>query len=112
MFVIVVTATVLMKKRIETAHDSPEPRGFTKVLYNKWYIDEIYDAAVVRPVLSVSRGLWRIVDNGLIDGAVNGAGYASRALGWVGSQLQTGQLNTYAFGVVFGVIILLAFVLL
>jgi NADH-quinone oxidoreductase subunit L len=112
MIVIFITATMLNKHRYATAHDSPQPTGFRKVLYNKWYVDEVYDAIVVRPVMSVSRGLWKIVDQGVIDGAVNGTGYATRALGWVGSQLQTGQLNTYAFGVVVGVIIVLAFVLI
>jgi NADH-quinone oxidoreductase subunit L len=110
----VILATTFMLRRREqpTAAASPEPAGFRKVLYNKWYVDEIYDAVVVRPVLSVSRGLWRIVDNGIIDGAVNGAGYASRAMGWVGAQMQTGQLNTYAFAVVFGALLLLAFAFL
>ena len=112
MVVIIITSTTLNRKLYATAHRSPQPTGFAKVLYNKWYIDEIYDAIIVRPIMAVSRGLWRIVDNGVIDGAVNGAGYATRALGWVGSQMQTGQLNTYAFGVVIGVILVLAFVLI
>jgi NADH-quinone oxidoreductase subunit L len=111
-FVIVVTAFTLSRRVPTTPEQSAAPRGFRRVLYNKWYVDEIYDTAVVRPVLSLSRGLWRVVDNGIIDGAVNGAGYASRALGWVGAQMQTGQLNTYAFAVVFGVVLLLAFVLI
>jgi NADH-quinone oxidoreductase subunit L len=112
MIVIFITATILNKKRYATASQSPEPTGFRKTLYNKWYVDEIYDTIVVRPVMATSRGLWRFIDQGLIDGAVNGAAYASRALGWVGAQMQTGQLNSYAFAVVFGVLILLAFVLI
>ena len=47
-----------------------------------------------------------------IDGIANGAGYASRAFGWVGSRLQTGQINTYAFAIVAGTLLLLAFVIL
>jgi NADH-quinone oxidoreductase subunit L len=112
MIVILVTAAVLNRKVYASPDKSPAPRGFAKTLYNKWYVDEIYDAIIVRPVLSVSRGLWKIFDQGTIDGAANGAGYTTRALGWVGSQLQTGQVNTYAFGVVVGVIIVLAFVLI
>jgi hypothetical protein len=38
---------------------------------------------------------------------VNGAGYASRGLGWTGSRMQTGQLNTYAFAIVLGVLVVL-----
>jgi NADH-quinone oxidoreductase subunit L len=58
----------------------------------------------------MSRGFWRFIDRGLIDGAVNGLGYTSRAFGWVGSRLQTGYLNTYAFAVVLGALLLLAIV--
>ncbi|NIW35018.1 MAG: hypothetical protein GWN32_00040 [Gemmatimonadetes bacterium] len=50
------------------------------------------------------------MDQGGIDGAVNGLGRVSRAIGWAGSKLQTGQVNTYAFAVAIGVLILLGFV--
>jgi NADH-quinone oxidoreductase subunit L len=60
--------------------------------------------------VGLSRGLSRFIDQGLIDGVVNGLGYTSRAFGWVGSRLQTGQLNTYAFAAVLGALLLLALV--
>jgi NADH-quinone oxidoreductase subunit L len=105
-----IAAAVIGRRRLVPAAESPEPRGFAKVLYNKWYVDEIYDTAVIRPILAASRGLARFVDAYLIDGIVNGAGYGSRALGWVGSRLQTGQANSYAFALVAGVLILIALV--
>ncbi|MEX0907705.1 MAG: NADH-quinone oxidoreductase subunit L [Gemmatimonadota bacterium] len=108
--VIVATTVVLRRRRILTADESAPARGFTRVLYNKWYVDEAYDLTIVRPLLALSRGLWRFVDNGLIDGAVNGLGYAARAFGWVGSRMQTGQINTYAFAAVLGALLLLAIV--
>jgi putative tricarboxylic transport membrane protein len=86
---------------------APEERGIEKVLANKYYVDEAYDATIVRPIVGLSRGFWRFIDRGLIDGAVNGLGYASRAFGWVGSRLQTGYVNTYAFAVVLGALLLL-----
>jgi NADH-quinone oxidoreductase subunit L len=108
---VIVLATLALRRRVvRPALESPEPRGFARVLYRKWYVDEIYDALVVRPLVSTSKALWRVVDQGLIDGAVNGAGYTARAFGWVGAQLQTGQLNTYAFAAVLGVLLLLAIV--
>jgi NADH-quinone oxidoreductase subunit L len=110
--VIALTSYLLMKRRYVPADQAAAPRGFAKVLYNKWYVDELYDAVIVRPLRAVSRWSWRFIDNGLIDGTVNGAGYASRAFGWVGSRLQTGQLNTYAFAVVLGALLLLAIVVL
>jgi NADH-quinone oxidoreductase subunit L len=108
--VIVLTAFMLRKRRHVPAEQSPQPRGFKRVLYNKWYVDEVYDAVIVRPVIGLSRAAWRFIDKGLIDGTVNGVGYASRAFGWVGSRLQTGQLNTYAFAAVLGALLLLALV--
>ncbi|HEX7118491.1 MAG TPA: NADH-quinone oxidoreductase subunit L [Longimicrobiales bacterium] len=108
--VILLAAKVVGGRAHRPATESPAPAGFARVLYDKWYVDEIYDAAVVRPIVGASRALWRFVDQAIIDGAVNGLGQASRALGWAGSRLQTGQLNTYAFAVAIGVLILLGFV--
>ncbi len=78
------------------AHAAAE-QGFWKVLYNKYYVDELYDAAIVRPLEAFSRVvLWKQVDQGVIDGAgVNGSAGLSRALGWLGSRLQSGQVGVY-----------------
>jgi NADH-quinone oxidoreductase subunit L len=108
--VIALTSFLLLKHRYVPADEAVPPRGFGRVLYNKWYVDEAYDAGIVRPIVALSRGMWRFIDQGIIDGAVNGLGYAARAFGWVGSRLQTGQLNTYAYAAVLGVLLLLAIV--
>jgi NADH-quinone oxidoreductase subunit L len=110
--VITVTSMLLGRRTVAPALGAAGPTGFRRVLYNKWYVDELYDAVVVRPIVGVSRAAWRFIDVALIDGIANGAGYGSRALGWVGSRLQTGQLNTYAFAVVAGALLLLAFVVI
>ena len=108
---VIVGATIwLGKKDRKPAAETPEYRGFAKVLYNKWYVDEAYDRGIVRPLLRTSRALWRHVDVGVIDRAVNGAGAVARGLGWVGSRLQTGGLNTYALAIVVGALILLGWV--
>jgi NADH-quinone oxidoreductase subunit L len=112
LIVILTTSRIMSTRRIATAIDAPAPRGFARVLANKWYVDEIYDALIVKPILALSRASWRFLDQGLIDGAVNGVGHASRAFGWVGSRLQTGQLNSYAFAIVVGALILLGIVVL
>jgi NADH-quinone oxidoreductase subunit L len=79
------------------ASESPADTGFARVLNRKYYVDEIYDAIVVRPLLWLSRTvLWRVVDQGVVDGAaVNGTAKLSRGLGWLGSRLQTGQVGVY-----------------
>jgi len=69
-------------------------------------VDEAYDRAIVRPTYSTSRNLlWRGIDVGLIDGLmVNGSAWFARGAGWVGSALQSGQVGTYAWVLVLGVL--------
>jgi NADH-quinone oxidoreductase subunit L len=86
-----------LARRIATAHEAPEDKGIARVLNRKYFVDELYDAAVVRPLVGLSRVvLWKGVDQGVIDGAaVNGSARLSRGLGWLGSRLQTGQVGVY-----------------
>jgi NADH-quinone oxidoreductase subunit L len=88
------------------------PTGLSGLLYNKWYVDELYDRIVVRPLLGLSRFCWRVLDHGIVDGLVNGVGNAARALGWVGSLFQTGSVNTYALILTIGVLAILGYVVL
>jgi NADH-quinone oxidoreductase subunit L len=84
-------------RRITTAHDAPADTGLGLVLNRKYYVDELYDAVIVRPAVWLSRVvLWRGVDQGVVDGAaVNGTAKLSQGLGWLGSRLQTGQVGLY-----------------
>jgi NADH-quinone oxidoreductase subunit L len=79
------------------AAESPADTGLARVLYRKYYVDELYDRVIVRPVVWLSRViLWPGVDQGVVDGAaVNGTAKLSRGLGWLGSRLQTGQVGVY-----------------
>ena len=65
---------------------------------------------MVRPIQALSRFSWRVIDEGIIDGSVNLVGNGARALGWVGSLFQTGQVNTYAFFFTVGVLVILGVV--
>jgi NADH-quinone oxidoreductase subunit L len=80
--------------------------GFGLVLANKYYVDELYDRTIVRPTYATSRNLlWRGIDVGLIDGLmVNGSAWLARGAGWMGSALQSGQVGTYAWVLVLGVL--------
>jgi NADH-quinone oxidoreductase subunit L len=92
------------------ARSAAAETGLGRVLWKKWYVDELYDAAIVRPVAWLSRVvLWRVVDVGVVDGAgVNGAAGLSRILGWLASRLQTGELGFYAIVFVVGVVAVVA----
>jgi NADH-quinone oxidoreductase subunit L len=74
-----------------------------QLIYNKYFVDEVYDAAVVRPLIGGSRiVLWKGVDAGLIDGIVNGVGARCRDVGSVLRLLQSGSIRSYATWVLFG----------
>jgi NADH-quinone oxidoreductase subunit L len=83
--------------------------GFGKVLENKWYVDEAFDATVVKPTYAVSRSvLWAGVDVGIIDTLlVNGSAAFARFTGWIGSQLQSGRVGTYAWLLAIGAVLVL-----
>ena len=79
------------------AKEAPADTGLGLVLNRKYYVDELYDAAVVRPIGWLSRVvLWRGVDQGVVDGlAVNGSAWVSRLAGGGLRLLQTGQVGIY-----------------
>jgi len=83
-----------------------EANGLGKVLENKWYVDELYQAAIVNPLKSISAFFNNIIESKVIDGAVNGVGkavnYSSRQLRW----LQSGQVGAYVLLMVIGMLIL------
>jgi NADH-quinone oxidoreductase subunit L len=79
-----------------------------KLVYNKYFVDELYDAAVVKPVVGVSRvALWKGLDAGLIDGMVNGVGKMAAGVGGVLRQLQSGNIRSYATWVLAGCVMVI-----
>jgi NADH-quinone oxidoreductase subunit L len=83
-----------------------EEKGFAKVLQNKWYVDELYDAIIVKPLKSLSLFFNNVIERSGIDGLVNGVGrginYGSRQI----RLLQSGQVGTYILMMVVGMIVL------
>ena len=83
-----------------------------RLLLNKYYVDELYDAAIVQPIKVVSQqGLWRGFDVRLIDGAVNGAGALVAGSAAVLRRLQTGSVRAYAGSLFLGVVVVLGYYL-
>lgn len=86
--------------------------GPHRVLENKYYLDEIYDAAVVQPVQIVSQdGLWKGVDVGVIDRLVNGVAQFVGGTSEILRLFQTGSVRAYAASVFFGVVLVLGYYL-
>jgi NADH-quinone oxidoreductase subunit L len=82
-----------------------------KPLARKWWVDEIYENTVVRGYKALSAFLAGPVDQGLIDGIVNGMGYLSQTFSGLLRQLQTGFVRSYALMVVVGVVAILGYLI-
>jgi NADH-quinone oxidoreductase subunit L len=86
--------------------------GVHRVLEHKYYVDEIYDAAVVQPIQIVSDdGLWKGVDIGVIDRTVNGVGQVVGGASEVLRLFQTGSVRVYAASAFLGVVVVLGYYL-
>jgi NADH-quinone oxidoreductase subunit L len=82
--------------------------GLYRLVYNKYFVDELYEAVLLRPVVEGSRRLlWRKVDVGLIDGAVNGVGARACGVGGVLRLIQSGNIRSYAAWVLLGSLVTL-----
>ena len=85
--------------------------GLHRLLLNKYYVDEFYEAAIVRPLLAASDWLWKVWDTLVIDGLVNGTAQVMQANGSVLRLWQTGNVQTYALSFCCGAIVILGYYL-
>ena len=80
--------------------------GLHEVLYQKYYVDELYRAVIVGPLLWISRNvLWKVVDVGMIDGTVNGVASGTTAVGDKVRHAQSGNTRSYAVWVLIGAVL-------
>jgi len=109
---ILVAAFIWLQRREIAANMARTFAPLHRLLLNKYYVDELYEATIVQPVQAVSReGLWRGVDVGVIDGAVNGVGAIVNASAGVLRRLQTGSVRAYAGSLFIGVVLMLGYYL-
>jgi NADH-quinone oxidoreductase subunit L len=107
---ILIAVVRLKPARLVPKAQAPEEQGIERVLLDKYYIDELYDRVIVKPTVWFSRNVLSTgVDQGIIDKLLVtwvGTGIP-RFLGWIGSRLQSGQVGTYAWVLLIGVIAVL-----
>ncbi|MCZ6751979.1 MAG: NADH-quinone oxidoreductase subunit L [Acidobacteria bacterium] len=104
-------AYYLFLKRREAADRLAQASGgIYRLLLNKYYVDEIYRFLFVKPlVMGSTEVLWKTLDVGAIDGAVNLAARTTRSLGDALRKIQSGNIRSYAGWVVLGTLLLIGF---
>ena len=83
--------------------------GLARALENKWYVDELYDAIIVRPLAAISRFFWKGID-AVIDGIAAMLGFIVRGFGDIMRFFQTGNVRNYALMFFIGVVVFIAFI--
>jgi NADH-quinone oxidoreductase subunit L len=110
---IVIAIYFWLRSRTAAAKVARNAAPIYTLLLHKYYVDELYDAAIVQPIKFVSTVLlWRGVDAGLIDGSVNGVGAMVRGTSNRLRRLQTGSIRAYAASLFLGVVLILGWYLM
>lgn len=110
---LVILISIVYNRYVKKAHvpsldESEFTRGI-KILYHKYYVDEIYDALIIKPLYWMSDLFYRIVDVKMVDGIVNSVGKSVVRGSKTARLIQTGSIGFYIFAMVIGIVIMLAF---
>ncbi|MGI4870838.1 MAG: NADH-quinone oxidoreductase subunit L [Janthinobacterium lividum] len=89
------------------AEDEAQRSAPESLVYHKYYVDELYNVLFVKPVIALSRGLYKFVENGIIDPIANGVGRITLASGSLLRYVQTGSVETYLILMVLGIVLIL-----
>lgn len=105
--VIAFAYSIYVGKNTVPVEDEAE-QGFGRVLSNKYYVDELYQALFVKPTQVISEWFGRIVDPKILDGIVNSVGQSITSTGALLKNIQQGAVGLYLFVFALGIILLLA----
>jgi NADH-quinone oxidoreductase subunit L len=83
--------------------------GLYKAVFNKYYVDELYEILFIKSLKKLGAGLWKGFDDLVIDGSINGIAYLIGALSRAMRKMQTGLVQNYAFSMIIGGIILVGY---
>ncbi len=104
---------IYLKKPSIAVQTSQRFKGIYNLLWNKYFVDEAYDTVIVNPILNTSRSfLWKIADNKIIDGTVNGVAKIIDIISINIRKLQTGVAQFYALVMVLGIVAALFWIIL
>jgi NADH-quinone oxidoreductase subunit L len=98
-----------VKRKVLPISDAENRSFLSKLSYRKFYIDEVYEALITRPLDVISSFLYKLVDKLGIDGLVNGAGTTAKEASKTLRLIQTGNVGFYIFMMVAGIVALLIY---
>ena len=101
------TYSYYVTKKVKPEEDSEELDSFAKLLANKYYVDEVYTTLITNPLDKLAAFVYKYIDQGLIDGTVNGTGTALNNVSGQLRKIQTGHIGAYVFAMVIGIITIL-----
>jgi NADH-quinone oxidoreductase subunit L len=104
--VIYFTYLMFMKYKVQPADKEEELRPWQRLVYNKYYVDEFYDAVIRKPLDGISNVFYKFFDKELIDGIVNGVGSGVKAAGSSIRYLQNGNIGFYLMSMVLSVVLI------
>jgi NADH-quinone oxidoreductase subunit L len=81
-------------------------KGLYKLVFNKYYVDELYEILFIDSLKNLGTALWKGFDEFVIDGAINGTAYLIGLLSGAMRKLQTGLVQSYALSMIVGGIVL------
>jgi NADH-quinone oxidoreductase subunit L len=106
-----IVIAILFSRRLFGSNFKTEntTEGISGFFANKWYVDELYEAVIVKPLDRFAAFLGSVVDNKIIDGLVNGVGKAVQFSGRQMRLLQSGQVGSYILIMMISVILFFIF---
>ena len=105
--VILITYVLYVSKKTLPPSSESEMSFLDKLSYNKFYVDELYDAVVVKPIALLSDFNSNIIEKQFIDRIVNASGKSIQWSGKTIRYIQSGDVNTYAIFMVIGIVVIL-----
>jgi NADH-quinone oxidoreductase subunit L len=109
---ILIAYLIYVKRRTLPAEKEESMSRMQRIVYNKYYVDELYDAVIRKPLDFISSAAYRFIELPVIDGIVNGAGSTVKWLGSAVRLLQTGHVGFYIFAMTLAAIAMLYFTII
>ena len=99
--------TLYMKHKVLPVEKEEQLKKWQKLIYNKYYVDEIYDMIIRKPLDAISNAFYKFFDLQIVDGIVNGVGTAVKSIGSVVRLAQQGNIGFYVISMVMGIVFII-----